>query len=578
VCAKNINEECLKEQSKIAKEIYEEIAEAKTGKVVILEAPTGAGKTEIISSVYLYQWLNKSWFAGRLFWVEPTHALLSQMRERLQVYIDALKNELKVIPRVGEDHGDVVDKAFLYAATITLTTIDSLAYGYVAKRVLSWVEMGTSTGRYTLPAGLITNSLVVLDEAHLIQDEVFLGPRVLSKIICSVVKAGGLVVLASATLPTKLVELFKGECDVDPTEHKLESCMKRSIDIDVWDDKLENFIESHINCDENALVILNTVERAQNVYNKIKNKIKNKCSGVSRVLLLHSLMTRGDRRSVYEQLKCGDGPTILVSTQSAEVGIDFKFDALYTEVSPIDSLVQRIGRVGRGGKPARVRIYLKTNGNYPYNDIVMNNTINTIRSVNYLKSANLDDINMIKTLVDDVYNKETVDMLATRGDELYLKSVEYLSQLHLFAYPPEDKLYLKPSYYVDILLYDDKICERDETGLKCDREHIEYNLVRFSISEIRTESVNRLINLLKSVRNRVYGLSRCGKVYDNDKEYCYFEKVEYPENRWEQYAMLAVPKNEVYVDMFGIKYDLLKSGQQSPSREEVDRGRRRGRK
>ncbi|MGC8983603.1 MAG: DEAD/DEAH box helicase, partial [Desulfurococcaceae archaeon] len=218
-CIERINEECLKKQSEIAGKIYEELSGAKGGKVIVLEAPTGAGKTEVIASVYLYQWLDENWFAGRLMWVEPTHALLSQMKERLEIYVDELKRKPNAcrasLLRVGEDHGDVVDKAFLYAATITLTTVDSLAYGYAAKRVQSWVEVGIRTGRYTLPAGLITNSLVVFDEAHLIQDEVFLGPRILSKILCSITKAGGLAILTSATLPTELVKFLENECDTE---------------------------------------------------------------------------------------------------------------------------------------------------------------------------------------------------------------------------------------------------------------------------------------------------------------------------------------------------------------------------
>lgn len=96
------------------------------------------------------------------------------------------------------------------------------------------------------------------------------------------------------------------------------------------------------------LVICNTIDKSKEIYAKIKDK------GAKNVLLYNSEYTAMDRDNKEERLelasKLSSGcPFIAVTTQVVEVSLDLDFDVLFTEIAPVDAIVQRIGRVNRKG-------------------------------------------------------------------------------------------------------------------------------------------------------------------------------------------------------------------------------------
>lgn len=113
-----------------------------------------------------------------------------------------------------------------------------------------------------------------------------------------------------------------------------------------------------------ALVIRNTVPRAQRLYKALRDRF-----GDHEVRLLHGRMTAWDRAEGTEQCLQLLGPPgkggsrrpdrlILVATQLAEQSFDVDADVLVTDLTTIDLLLQRLGRIHRhdgAPRPPRVR-------------------------------------------------------------------------------------------------------------------------------------------------------------------------------------------------------------------------------
>ncbi|BAA80221.1 CRISPR-associated helicase Cas3 [Aeropyrum pernix K1] len=482
---KAVNEALLNSQAKAAEEICR-IAYESPGGVVFLGAPTGAGKTEVFMAPLLASFASKRPIAARGFLVEPMHSLIKAMVDRLKTSIETLG--------VSEDHGETVQPTFLYTAPITVTTPDTYFYGFAASRVYRILtHEGVETGRFSMPVGLQATSYTVFDEAHLVQDEVFLSPRLLSLVVAALARAGGLIVVSSATLPSYYKTVIReklGDWRVEEVELD-HTVLSPKIDVEVKNNSLE---PDDVDCNVKGLVLVNTVSKSIRVYKSLKTRCSN-----SKVLLLHSLFKRRDKNSKIELLqkllKEQDNGVIAVATQVLEVGVDLDFEALYTETAPIDSVIQRLGRIGRRRGRGYAIIY-NAETHHPYPEKL------------YLKSKEIMDqlagtytpsIRTSSDLVNTVYERDVVDSLARLGDKLMLRALAYLESLAPLSYPPNDDLYFRPSAFIDIAILP---CDIVGDGREWEPEWEEH-LVRLSIplsANERTSGWDRLTRLLSKAK------------------------------------------------------------------------------
>jgi CRISPR-associated endonuclease/helicase Cas3 len=108
------------------------------------------------------------------------------------------------------------------------------------------------------------------------------------------------------------------------------------------------------------LVVVNNVDRAREVFDTLEGKLK-RDPEKPELKLVHSRF-RPAERVVWRSEFLNRGVTlppngrIVVATQVVEAGVDLDAQLLVTELAPWPSLVQRFGRVARGGGRGVVRI------------------------------------------------------------------------------------------------------------------------------------------------------------------------------------------------------------------------------
>jgi len=196
--------------------------------------------------------------------------------------------------------------------------------------------------------------------------------------------------------------------EVKLERNELEKFNRHTIyKLDDWNES-HHIISSAIQNDEKILIVANRVKKAQDWYLELKRSFPN-----IPILLLHSRFKRGDRNKKEKELlgmdekgnslniyNTSNKACIVVSTQVVEVSIDISFDLMITETAPLDSLIQRFGRINRKrsektiGKYKPVYVIKPTeekNKALPYDVEVLKRSFNILSNGAILKETELQD-------------------------------------------------------------------------------------------------------------------------------------------------------------------------------------------
>ncbi|NAZ24246.1 MAG: CRISPR-associated helicase Cas3' [Thermofilum sp.] len=457
----SISEDRLREEEKIVKpyefqeKFYEKLKRlAEKGGLLVVQAPTASGKTEAVAATFLSQWVEEDWWlAPRLIYTLPTRALTLTSFARLSSYSRGIASMLNVAPLpVSFEYGSTfAPKHYLYGGPIVASTLDAVAYGYVAQRVPGKFY----NPRLSLPVSLLATSLFVLDEAQLYQDKHYYSPAVIGTMLKPLILAGAVVVVMSATLPSLLLKelangvdyeyldsepVGRGEVEIDVTN----LLSKKKLPDALGDKEVSSLIKEELDSGS-VLIVVNTVERAAMCYRLLRESYPNK------VVLLHGKMANIDR--IVREKRLFSENLVVISTQVVEAGFDFDAKLMITELAPLDSLIQRAGRVARSrGAKGRVLVFDVADPE-PYASEFIEETRRLLleTSGDALKTS-LYNVKKAQDYLNEVYTEPWVSLLKEKVTRDLLETEAYFRALRLFSFPPEEDFKLRRGFYVTLIV------------------------------------------------------------------------------------------------------------------------------
>ena len=308
----------------------------------IVVASTGAGKTD-----YLFRRTK-----NRVFYTLPFQASINAMYKRV-------RHDLK------KDNPDL-DIRLLHAASKVvagknkeekvLQNLIGSSIKILTPHQIAAVAFGTR-GYESILLDLKGND-VILDEIHTYNG---VSRAIVLKIVEVLKNINCRIHIGTATMPSdlynKIVDILGKE---NVFEIKLEADELKKFNrhithkLNKWDDA-QTIISDAIAKNEKVLIVANRVKKAQDWYGELKEIYPD-----IPILLLHSRFKRRDRNIKEKELlglddngkplnkfNTSEKACIVVSTQVVEVSIDISFDLMVTETAPLDSMIQRFGRVNR---------------------------------------------------------------------------------------------------------------------------------------------------------------------------------------------------------------------------------------
>lgn len=372
----------------------------------ILIAPTGSGKTEAALG-----WLKTQLEAGqgRAFYVLPYVASINAMFGRLQRDFNDTSIEKRKL--IGLQHGKLMHflTSFNEFGSKQKNTTDYKKIRDQYKSIVCPLKIITpfqllkycyGVKGFEIGLSQLAGACIIFDEIHAYDEITFAQIIVSLKYFITYLRCT--VFIMTATLPTfllnELINVIKPEKVIKCNKNFLKEFNRHYVYI------LEGEIQDHISLimkykkeKKRIIIVCNTVNKAQVVYQKLIDKMKIK---EEKIVLLHSRFNSVDR-FIKEKKALDEKTEILIGTQAIEVSLDIDYDVVFSEPAPLDALLQRFGRINRKREKGICPVYVFTEGSE--NDFYIYPRQIVIRTLDLLSTIKQLEENETGSYLDYVY-------------------------------------------------------------------------------------------------------------------------------------------------------------------------------
>jgi CRISPR-associated endonuclease/helicase Cas3 len=378
------------------------IANVKEPSVVLVEAPMGEGKTE--AAFFAHLELQRRFGHRGLYVALPTKATGNAMFKRTLDFLRVQGTNRKL------------DLQLLHGATLLSDAFQDLRISRIYDsatggeiRASEWFthkkrallsEYGVGTVDQALLPILpvrhnfvrmwgLANRVIIFDEIHAY--DAYTG-TLLIYLLRWLLALGSSVLLLSATLPPSIRRRLAEVVDDKLPDHEVEyprisifypgsveqvhfnadPRRRRALrlkGISVGLSEMRSALEEHLENNGMGLALVNTVQRAQDLYQLFPageplehegERVGKRLSDGTEIFLFHARFP-AERRQKREDLALATfgvdgsriGRKLLIATQVAEQSLDLDFDLIATDLAPIDLVLQRAGRLWRHERKIR---------------------------------------------------------------------------------------------------------------------------------------------------------------------------------------------------------------------------------
>lgn len=307
-----------------------------------LNAPTGSGKT-LAAFRFALKHVKKD---GQIFYIAPFKTILEQNASDIK----------KIFGKdaVFEHHSDIIERDENYEALSERWTPSIVFTTMIQFLDTLFCSSNTCVRRFNR----LANSVIIIDEVQSVPLECTYMLNLTLRFLAFL--CGSTILLVTATQPP-LDEIpnhaLPGPKDVAPNLREVFRKL-RNITIDnrseepaYLTDALAELINERTHKDKTVLAIVNTKSAAKRLYEAVKQNIGRRSSYA--VFLLTANMCPEHRFNRLEDIRArlsGKLPTICISTQLIEAGIDISYETVIRSLAGLNSIAQAAGRCNRGNE------------------------------------------------------------------------------------------------------------------------------------------------------------------------------------------------------------------------------------